>query len=232
MASLVKNNSNLVEGKNVLLSEEITIFLFDCSGSMQDSISDDGTFVVNPYRRSKFYAMKEAALKFVEQRMTAIRNGASDYVGIITFGDSVKLMHDPSSRNFESLMQRLDKMRSGGCTPMAQAVDLAIQTAERFSSGMIRIVICSDGQPDYKDAVIQNVIRGFEDYGIIFDTIGIGNPNERWGLDEEFLKQVAQLGGGEYTRIESYQEFTRKLLNIESERQLLLGNGILMLPEK
>ena len=89
-----------------------------------------------------------------------------------------------------------------------------------------------DGQPDYKPGVINNVVRGFEEYGIIFDTIGIGNPNDRWGLDEDFLKEVANAGGGEYTFISSFQEFTKKFLLIEGERQLLLGKGILMLPGK
>lgn len=232
MTSLAHRNTNLVEGKNVLLSEEITIFLFDCSSSMYDGIFNDGTVDISSLRCTKFNAMKQAALQFVEQRMNAIKNGASDSVGIITFGDNVKLLHDPSSRNFEMLMNRLNKMHCCGSTPMAQAIDLAIKTSERFSSGMIRIVICSDGQPDYKHSVIDNVVRGFEQYGIIFDTIGIGNPNDRFGLDEEFLKQVADLGGGEYTRIDSFQGFARKLLAIESERQLLLGNGILMLPGK
>lgn len=231
MNTITKKSSNLIEGQNALLSEEITIFLFDCSGSMYDLISDDGTFNVNT-RCTKFNAMKEAALSFTQQRMSAIQNGATDSVGVITFGESVKLLHDPSSRNFESLLQRIRRMPCTGATPMAEAVNLAIQTAERFTSGMIRIVICSDGQPDYKHSVIDAVTRGFEDYGIIFDTIGIGNPNDRYGLDEEFLKLVASVGGGEYTLISTFQDFSRKLLDIESERQLLLGNGILLLPGK
>ena len=232
MATLARRNSNLVEGKNVLLSEEITIFLFDCSSSMYGSIMDDGSFNLSGICSTKFNAMKQAAIKFVEQRMNAIRNGASDSVGIITFGDQVKMLHDPSFQNFENLISKLNRMHCSGSTPMAQAVDLAIQTAERFSSGMIRVVICSDGQPDYKDSVLHNVRRGFDDYGIIFDTVGIGDPNDRWGLDEDFLKLVAEIGGGEYTLISTFQDFQRKLLSIEGERQLLLGTGILMLPGK
>ena len=231
MKALANKNSNLVEGKDVLLSEEITIFLFDCSGSMYDRIDDDGSFYVgDPYHLTKFKAMKDAATKFVGQRIDAVRNGASDSVGVITFGDDVRLIHDPSSRNFENLLQRISKMSCTGSTPMAQAVQMAIDTAERFTSGMIRVVICSDGQPDNKHYVLDCVRRGFEEYGIIFDTIGIGRPEGVYGLDEEFLKLVADTGGGEYTRITSYQEFSRKLLSIESERQLLLGSGILMLP--
>lgn len=234
MANLqTKGSTSLIEGQDVLLSEEISIFLLDVSSSMSDRIEDDGSFELAwDDRCSKFGAMKRAAMNFIEQRVSAIRNGSTDHVGIITFGDDVKLLHDPSSNNFDSLLNKLKSMRACGSTPMAEAINLAIQTAERFTTGMIRVIICSDGQPDYKPGVINNVIRGFEEYGIIFDTIGIGNLNDRWGLDEDFLKEVANSGGGEYTFISSFQEFTKKFLLIEGERQLLLGKGILMLPGK
>lgn len=225
-----KTKSSLVEGKDVLLSEEITIFLLDVSGSMDDSIADDGSFSLLEYP-TKFRAMKKAMSKYIHQRMAAIQNGANDHVGVITFGEDVKLIHDPMSNNFDTLGRRVDAMRTGGSTPMAQAIDLAIQTAERFTTGMIRVIICSDGYPDYKYNVIDKVVKGFEELGIIFDTIGVGNKNNYFGLDEEFLKEIAELGGGNYTFISSYQEFTRKFLSLESERQLLLGNGILMLPK-
>lgn len=228
-----KSNSSLIEGKDVLLSEEITIFLFDTSSSMYDRIEDDGSFpILASDMCSKFGALKRAALSFVEQRIDAIRNGAKDHVGIITFGEDVKLMHDPMSPNLERLVSSIANMSCTGCTPMAAAVNLAIQTAERFTSGMIRVVICSDGQPDYKDPVRRLVREGFNDYGIVFDTIGVGDKKTRYGLDEEFLKEIAELGGGEYTLISSFQDFSKKLLLIEGERQLLLGSGILMLPGK
>lgn len=242
MTSLQKTGSrSLVEGQSTLLSEEITIFLFDCSGSMGDRIADDGSFKIPMgFYGSKFHAMKNAAIEFVKQRLQAIQQGSKDSVGVILFGlpggynywskaETVKLIHDPFNHNYELLLQKLDRMKYGGRTPMAEAVDLAIQTAERFTTGMIRVVICSDGQPDYKASVLNNVTRGFEEYGIIFDTIGVG---EGYGIDETFLKLVASIGGGEYTKINSFQEFQRKLLQIEAERQLLLGNGILLLPEK
>lgn len=232
-----QDKRSLVEGQSALLSEEITIFLFDCSGSMGDRISDDGSFAIPlGYYGSKFCAMKNAAIEFVKQRLSAIQSGSNDSIGIILFGcmtnrfgydNPVKLIHDPFNHNYELLLQKLQRMNYGGGTPMAEAVDMAIKTAERFTVGMIRVVICSDGQPDYKTSVINNVQRGFNDYGIIFDTIGVG---EGYGLDEDFMKYIAEIGGGEYTKIDSFQGFQRKLLQIEAERQLLLGNGILLLP--
>lgn len=231
---ITKKNDNLVEGENVLMSEDITIFLADISGSMSDSFALSATSG-QPTTRwggfTKMAALKDALLAYINKRVKVNKEtGSNDLFGVIAFGYSsdpdVRLLHDPHYSNYDSLLKKIHDLTSDGGTPMAEAVSLAVETSERCD-GMVRIVIISDGQPDYRAQVLREVKNAFENYGLIFDTILIGSDARCVG----FMKEVAELGGGEYSCIDDAEALMNKFLAIEEERALLMGNGILMLPQ-
>lgn len=228
--SLTKQ-STLIEGQGAIMGEEIIIFLLDFSGSMSDTLdSRKGDME----RISKVKALREAMHKFISQRMTAIAGGANDSIGVIIFGGhqagySAKLIHHPTNNNYSSLIGKISMLRSGGSTPMAEAVDIAMSTVENLLTGFIRLVILSDGMPDHRETSLDKIHHAYDSLGIIIDTIGIGAEGD-YSLDEEFMKEAARLGGGEYTRITSLLDLEKKFLEIEQERAVLLGKGIFMLP--
>lgn len=230
---LVNSKTALIEGQNTLLSEECIIFLLDVSGSMSSYLSYKDTSIPS---RTKIRALSDAVIGFVEQRIQAINKGSKDTLGILTFGSSrsrtgVDVLHTPGNKNLEGLIMKLSSLRGGGSTPMAEAVREAAQLTELMSVGLIRVVIVSDGFPDSTDSTLDIVKYSYNELGIIFDTIGIGNKGNNNSVDEDFLTRIATLGGGSYTYMSSPEELLDMFLRLEAERQLLLGSGIRLLPE-
>lgn len=237
MGQLQTTNGGMVEGVDRLMGEEITVFLLDCSGSMKSGF-DLFDLDVENYRRqtSKFMAMIDAATNYANQRMAASKNGALDRVGVITFGKGgATVIHEPWNTNYAVMAYRASNLECGGATPMAAAVEKALAMAQNYPAAFLRFVILSDGCPDDKKSVLAKVELAFEDYGLVTDTIGIGNKNYSdvnaapCGLDEDFLVQVAEVGGGKYTRCTNAEALKQLFLEIEQERALLIGKGVLLL---
>lgn len=231
--SIAKKNDNLVEGENVLMSEEVTIFLLDVSGSMSEGFKQEASST-NTSRWggfTKINALKDATIAYINKRLKVnSSSGAADLFGVITFGHSddpeVRLLHDPHYSNYDSLLRKIQSLRSDGSTPMRAAVNLAIETSERLD-GMIRVILISDGQPDDRTSTLHAIKHAYEEFGLIFDTILIGDNSHC----VDFMKEAAKLGGGEFSMITDAAALMNKFLAIEEERALLMGNGILMLPE-
>lgn len=221
-----KSQSTLVEGEGVILSKEVSVFLLDVSYSMIGDFNRQMNYGV-----TKIDALKESVISFIRQRIKS--QSEEDLFGVILFGtmgSGVKVIHDPSSRAYDKLQATISFLRPEGNTPMASAVKRGLETLLGYPDGFLRLVIVSDGQPDNRNSVLMNVREAFELYGVVTDTIGVGVPG--FGLNEDFLKLVAEIGGGEYLRADSPESLRKKFLEMEEERALLLGSGILMLPEK
>lgn len=237
MGQIQEVKNSLVEGQTCIMGEEITIFLLDCSGSMCAGF-DISDYPEDNWKNkdSKFSAMCAAAAKYAEQRIKATANGAKDKVGVIVFGKGgAKTIFEPYNTNFQVMASKLDKIECGGGTPMAEAVEQAIKMSENYPTAFLRLIIISDGEPNSKPYVLKAVQKAYDEYGLVTDTIGIGNKNYDdvescpWGLDEPFLKLVAKFGGGKYTRCTDSEALSQLFLEIEQERALLIGKGVLLL---
>lgn len=237
MGNIQQVNSSLVEGQTCIMGEEITIFLLDCSGSMCFGFDLKDYPEENLlYQCSKFQAMLGAVADYAKQRVKAASNCAKDRVGVITFGEGgAHTVFEPYNTNYQAMANKVSKIKWGGSTPMAEAVEAAIKMSENYPTAFLRLVILSDGQPNSKPYVLEAVQRAYEEYGLVTDTVGIGNKNYNdvnacpCGLDEQFLIQVAELGGGKYTRCTNAEALSQLFLEIEQERALLIGKGVLLL---
>lgn len=242
MKKSLSKSDKLIEGKNVLFSHELTLLLLDVSWSMDDYIpnidivedeegnlkldvsSSDNYKHEQGYEYTKFTSMKEAMKNFVKDRALQVAEGSLDQLGVISFSDEIKLIWEPSKSNFDSLIKKIDKLQLEGSTQMHEGIMFAQSVFSRYSDGFFRMVVVSDGMPNERTASIDAAKRVYEELGVITDTIGIGND-----CDDPFMNSLAQAGGGEYVRIESHKAMLGTFKKIESERRMLLGDGVRLL---
>jgi len=246
MSQLKVSNSAISGSENQLsaiFSSEVTLYLVDVSGSMAYSIpATDEIFETASImlESSKIGALRDALTNFLFLRKSAVEKGAKDTFGVITFGGldndnddtkNVKLIIDPERPNFEMAESKISAMRAEGGTPMGAGILIARNNFVRFSGDFFRIVLISDGQPsDSSSRVLEITKSCYEEFGIVIDTIFIGNPNaasEKRGAD--LLKTIATDCGGNYDEIITASSLKQLLADKESERYKLLGHGIMLL---
>lgn len=129
------------------------------------------------------------------------------------------------------MVSEVNKMRAEGGTPMGTALIKAGQMLSKNAVGLARIVIMSDGEPNEgmrQPAIVAKAKQLYDLEGIIIDTVAICMGESY--VDKEFMKRVANAGGGQYTVLNVYADFERYLDATESERKDLLGSGTLLLP--
>lgn len=223
--------AKLKEGKDVLMSEERTIYLIDASGSMAETIGYDGDKVM-----SKSTAVRKAMGAMMEARLAY---PTQDHVGIVTFGQGdyaatgrafTKVLCDlgPASSHHIQAAQGINAM---GDTPMYQGFEKAATLLAK-ADGMVRIVLMSDGEPNSgysKSDVIAQVKKLSKQYGFIIDTVGIGVPGKTHEYDEQFMKTLAHEGAGEFFPIDTVDDLVKLLKRTAMERKALLGGGIRLL---
>lgn len=222
------------EGKSILGSRESIIYVLDRSGSMQTYLDEK--------MKSKLNTMKDVLRKMLEQR---IRTQAGvervDKIGLLTFGGqgwsgikTVLKLRVASNAD----LALVDEIKAGGNTPMFEGLTRAVEDLDKHAEGLARIVLMSDGVPTGKDkGEIEDLVRkAAEDYGIILDTVGIGNKKEKRslygdiGYDEPFMRKLAEIGKGEFYDFSDEETATERMLQIEAERRALVGHGIFLLP--
>lgn len=212
--------------------DEVTLFLVDSSYSMSGMFNIDYT--------SKIVALKKALKEFIELRCQAVANGSNDKFGILTFQNDcdVTMLVDPEDY-IAGLINKdrnvIDTITPRGNTPMAAAIETAQGVFTRFPDKFFRIVLISDGDPsDSTLTVRETCVRSFEEYGIVIDTVYIASTfeeNERsWDSKaQDLMKFIATHCGGKYTRIGAPDQIKALFSSMESEREALLGHGILLL---
>jgi Mg-chelatase subunit ChlD len=219
------------EGQDRLMSEELCIFMLDCSSSMSDALDD-----IN--RVSKIDAAKKGLLEFLRQRINYQKKhpAAADQLAVVTFPDCAR--YDDSAAALlqptlpdASHLDIVDRIHAGGGTPLVAAIKRAGEIIRYTGSGLIRLVIISDGEPDDKRASLSLVSGLVSEFGIVVDTVGVGaRSSSNYGCyDEAFLRELARLGDGKFVHISDVASFVQYLLNSELERRALLGSGMLLL---
>jgi len=220
--------ANSEEGSVSLLSEEVLIFILDCSGSMNSSMGST----------RKFGAMLKAAEKMLKERVK-VQDSSQDIVGVLAFGvggygwgseDDIKLVAFPGIVT-DKMCEDVAALRCGGGTPMYRALKKAFDILDQSARGLGRIVLLSDGEPTDggKDTILHYVKNICEETGFVVDTVGIGDANTGYTYDKTFMEMLAKNGGGEFYECDEADALAARLLEMESERRVLIGKGILLL---
>lgn len=172
------------------------VFLVDVSGSMN---APDKLPLV------------QASLRVLTQQLRP-----QDQVSMIVYAGrtAVEL---PSTRGSDKakILAAIDRLTAGGSTAGEAALKLAYQQAEAnmIKGGINRILLMTDG--DFNVGVsdiddIKAMIEQARDRGVSLSTFGFGQGN----YNEHLMEQVANVGNGNYSYIDSIEE-SQKVLGEE-----------------
>jgi Ca-activated chloride channel family protein len=207
------------EGYNVMLA-------LDISGSMEMS---DMRLFGRPATRLD--VVKNAAMQFVRDRI-------GDRIGLILFASRAYLL-TPLTYDKQNVLQRLEDATvglAGKTTSLGDALGLAVKRLQNVAAKGRMIILLTDG---VNNAGLLAPLKAAElarADGIKVYTIGLGsestatnsmggmllNLNVMAELDEETLKQIAQMTGGRYFRAtdsQSLQAIYQSINQIEKTSQ-------------
>lgn len=207
------------EGYNIMMA-------LDLSGSMEV-----GDMVLHGRPVSRLMVVKRAAAQFVEDRK-------GDHIGLILFGTQAYLQ-TPLTYDRHSVLARIEDASvglAGKTTSIGDAVGLAVKRLANVPKQGRVIILLTDGA---NNSGILTPIKAAEiakDEGIKIYTIGLGaesNPNAitpdnfltmnvSADLDEDTLKEMAKMTGGQYFRAtdpDSLKAIYQKINELERIKQ-------------
>ena len=172
------------------------VFLVDVSGSME---SPDKLPLV------------QASLRVLTQKLRP-----QDRVSMIVYAGRTAIELPSTSGNEKAkILAAIDRLTAGGSTAGEAALKLAYQEAEAnlIKGGINRILLMTDGDfnvgiSDIDD--IKAMIEKARDRGVSLSTFGFGEGN----YNEHLMEQVANVGNGNYSYIDSIEE-SQKVLSDE-----------------
>jgi Mg-chelatase subunit ChlD len=217
------------EGQAIIGSTETTVFVVDTSSSMSEYFKM-GTQAEDV---SKLEAMQNALREMAKQRIFA---QTRDRLGIVSFGarGAQRLLTPAVLLSMNPVEKALREVEAHGSTPMHEGLVEGIKALDEFAEGLARIVLISDGVPDGEEKghrkILDLVKSVAEEFGIIFDTIGVGATNSGiTSYNPEFMRKIAELGKGKFYPISDSASFSRLLKDLEAERRLL-NSSVFLLP--
>ena len=167
------------------------VFLIDVSGSMNS--------------QDKLPLVKATLRQLVEQLRP------QDRVSIVTYSGREELALAPTS-NKQQILAVVEGLYASGATAGGQALAMAYQQARAayIQGGINRIVMATDG--DFNVGVanvdqLKSTIARERASGVSLTMLGFGQGN----YNEPMMQQLAQVGNGNYSYIDSAQE-ARKVL--------------------
>lgn len=172
------------------------VFLVDVSGSMN---SPDKL------------PLAQASLRLLTQQLRP-----QDRVSMIVYaGRTAVELPSTSGREKAKILAAIDRLTAGGSTAGEAALKLAYQEAEAnmIKGGINRILLMTDG--DFNVGVsdideIKAIIEKARDRGVSLSSFGFGQGN----YNEHLMEQVANVGNGNYSYIDSIEE-SQKVLGEE-----------------
>lgn len=155
---------------------------------------------------SRLDITKEVVGRFVLGRQ-------GDRVGLITFGENAYL-HVPLTLDTASVSKMLGDTVSGmagNATAIGDAIGLSVRTLRERPEGSRVLVLLTDGEDNASSIPPLEAAKLAKQYGIRIYTIGIGKngpvpfPTNAGGyglvmvqMDENLLKEIASITGGQY----------------------------------
>ena len=183
------------------------IIAIDVSGSM---VIED--YNIGGHRASRIETIKEVTRKFIEGR-------PNDRIGIIAFGGFPYLV-SPLTLDHDWLLQNLERVRIGmveDSTAIGSAIASACSRLKNKEAKSKAIILLTDGDNNAGKVMPETAAEAAKALGIKFYAIGAGTNGEapcpmtdqfgrthyqmiRVHFNEEGLKKVAAIAGGQYYR--------------------------------
>lgn len=184
----------------------------DLSGSME---AED--FVLNGRAVDRLTATKEVAGDFIERRM-------SDRIGLVLFGENAYLQTPLTfdHKTVHSLLMESAIGLAGKKTAIGDAIGLAVKRLRETKSESRVLILLTDGANTAGEVSPIKAAQLAVREGLKIYTIGVGadkmvvqtlfgqrlvNPSQ--DLDEDTLRKIAELTGGQYFRARNTRELER-----------------------
>ncbi len=199
---LLRVNVQAVDMPRTELPPSNLVFLVDVSGSMD-----------SPER----LPLLKSALKLLVGQLRP-----QDKVSLVTYASGTSVALPPTSGAEKAAIgSAIDQLRAGGSTAGASGLKLAYQMAEQgfIKNGVNRILLATDG--DFNVGVtsteeLKSMVTRARESGTTLSTLGFGTGN----YNEAMMMQVADVGNGNYSYIDSLSE-AQKVLNEEMSATLV-----------
>lgn len=168
------------------------IFLVDVSSSMKDT--------------NKLKVMQYALHNLID----ALR--PNDKITFITYADSVKIIREGlSGDNKKELNEVVDKLKAKGLTKGNKAILFSLDVALKnyISNGNNQIILATDGKFRFYPDDQKSYIIKQGDKSIKLSTMAFGNDKDAM----KNLKEIAEIGKGNFIHIKSRAKAKEQLLN-------------------
>ncbi len=200
--TLLRVNVQAVDIPRTELPPSNLVFLVDVSGSMDF-----------PER----LPLLKSALKLLVDQLRP-----QDKVSLVTYASGTNVVLSPTSgAEKAAISSAIDQLRAGGSTAGASGLKLAYQMAEQgfIKNGVNRILLATDG--DFNVGVtsteeLKGMVTRARESGTTLSTLGFGTTN----YNESMMMQIADVGNGNYSYIDSLSE-AQKVLNEEMSATLV-----------
>ncbi|MES2684074.1 MAG: VWA domain-containing protein [Pseudomonadota bacterium] len=184
------------------------VFLVDVSGSMN---SPDKLPLV------------QSSLKLLTRQLTA-----KDRISLVTYAGATAVVLEPTAGDQRATIeQAIDRLTSGGGTAGGAGIQMAYQQAEKgfIKGGNNRILLATDG--DFNVGVtrfetLTDLVKEKRKSGIALTTLGFGTGN----YNEHLMEQLADVGDGNYSYIDSLQEAQKVLVAQKSATLLTIARDV------
>ena len=193
MSNLVKSQS-----QSPARATERVILCADASGSMETRMTIHGG--ADSLTRAR--ATSEAMRAIIDVSSPSITQ-----YGIVAF-DSQAYVVMPPTTNYLSLLSKA-YVGSQGTTSMHDGIETALGLSPS------RIILLSDGAPDYPNSVLAAATHAAE-MGVKIDTISIGDS------DEVLMQRIAEMTGGFWRMCQNPDDLVDAFCALESRARLLL----------
>lgn len=207
-------NTSRINGTDIVLA-------IDISGSMS----------AKDFKPSRFAAAKEVASKFVNHR-------EHDNMGLVVFaGESLSLM--PLTNDRGAIVNAIDNIDMGDLTDGTAIGDGLVSAINRIISGKAKsksIILLTDGTNNAGEVPPATAAQIAKQKGVRVYTIGIGtngtiNIPDPYGfssttietkIDEESLKEIAEITNGKYFRAKDEKVLSKVFDEIDKLEKSIL----------
>ena len=221
--------------KTEILSMGVDIMLaLDTSGSMQAL-----DFIKNEKRDTRLAMVKDVVSKFIENR-------PNDRMGMVVFGSEAytqcPLTLDQNI--LQSFLSKLDIGMAGDSTAIGSAIGIAVKRLKDLKSQSKLIILLTDGRNNAGNLAPLQAAQTAKAFGIKIHTVGIGTRgkapflvNSVFGqryvyqevdIDEETLKEISQITGGQYfraTNLESLKSIYKQIDQMEKSEVKVIDHS-------
>ena len=167
---------------------------------------------------------KEGKLDLLKASLIEMVNGLrpEDRITLISYSTFSKVILDGTSGSEkELLIQKIQAIRAQGVTAGGDGMKLAYKQAKRnyIEGGNNQVIMATDGKFNRGATNLDRLVTKNFQRGIGITVLGIKNKPE----NAEEMQSIANLGGGNYLVIESYEDSKQLLIN-EIKRTSRLNN--------